>query len=109
MLDQEVSKPDYDKLEEGAKAGHDAAKSEGDAPEEKKEAAPSTQAYDGLKILNYGFDLNSWGEIFGLNDYQCVSFILTELMVVMFEFAQYLVLAKHCFLSYRRAKYYIFT
>ncbi|KAM3735792.1 hypothetical protein ACB098_10G114200 [Castanea mollissima] len=39
--DQEVSKPDYDKLEEGAKAGHDAAKSEGDAPEEKKEAAPS--------------------------------------------------------------------
>ena len=71
MLDQEVSKPDFDKLEEGAKAGHDAAKSEGDAPEEKKEAAPSTQSYDGLKILNYGFDLNSWGEIFGL--YDCIN------------------------------------
>ncbi|KAL4614239.1 hypothetical protein ACB092_07G039900 [Castanea dentata] len=39
--DQEVSKPDHDKLGEGAKAGHDAPKSEGDAPEEKKEATPS--------------------------------------------------------------------
>lgn len=43
MLDQEVSKPGFDKLEEGAKAEeHDAHKCEGGAPEEKKEAAPST-------------------------------------------------------------------